>query len=90
MNLNNPYQNLTREEKLNVTFMTLLKKFNKLMIEANKNKENLGSIRKSIKSGKLDSRNLEAAKELEVTFKADAISYWNRAQIVKQELEKSK
>jgi hypothetical protein len=71
---------LTRNEKENVQAMFFYRKYEKFLKEANFNKGNLIFIRAALKNNELDTKNYNAALELESTFKNNAIENWNLAQ----------
>ena len=84
MILTNPYSNLTRQEKENSRRMNILWKYEKLMKQAKTAKAEYLEC-KGKKTSHLDAKNTIALAELIVTFKADALEYWNKAEALRKE-----
>ena len=72
---------ITKSESENMQAASIYKKYERCLDQATQDKKDLILVRKALKRGEMDSKNLASALELEVIFKSDAIENWNLAQV---------
>ena len=82
--INLPASNLStkwsKEDLENSRIMKPFFKYEEFLAKAHQAKKDLLFIRKKIKAGIKEEKQLKAAIELESSFKADAINYWEKSQ----------
>jgi len=84
MTITNPYSNLTKQDSENIRRMSIFRKYQKLMKEARSAKEDYLNC-KGKNTLNLDEESKGALARLIITFKADALEYWNKAEALRKE-----